>query len=87
MKKFITFVTLTIIFTTQLFAASKNPLKIFKKEILGGEAKKKMALAYDSLTKHKEILHYNKDEEAIEITLDYSMKGHPEDWELSDEQA
>ena len=87
MKKFITFVTLTIIFTTQLFAASKNPLKIFKKEILGGEAKKKMALAYDSLTKHKEILHYNKDEEAIEITLDYSMKGHPEDWDLSDEQA
>jgi len=87
MKKFITFVTLTIIFTTQLFAASKNPLKIFKKEILGGEAKKKMAPAYDSLTKHKEILHYNKDEEAIEITLDYSMEGHPEDWNLSDDQA
>ena len=87
MKKFITFVTLTIIFTTQLFAASKNPLKIFKKEILGGEAKKKMALAYDSLTKHKDILRYNEDEKAIEITLDYSMKGHPEDWDLSDEQA
>ena len=87
MKKFIIFVSILIIFTTQLFAASKNPLKIFKKEILGGEAKKKMALAYDSLTKHKEILHYNKDEEAIEITLDYSMKGHPEDWDLSDEQA
>ena len=87
MKKFIIFVTILVIFTTQLFAASKNPLKIFKKEILGGEAKKKMALAYDSLTKHKEILHYNKDEEAIEITLDYSMKGHPEDWDLSDEQA
>ena len=46
-----------------------------------------MALAYDSLTKHKDILHYNEDEEAIEITLDYSMKGHPEDWDLSDEQA
>ena len=87
MKKFITFVTLTIIFTTQSFAASKNPLKIFKKEILGGEAKKKMALAYDSLTKHKDILRYNEDEKAIEITLDYSMKGHPEDWDLSDEQA
>ena len=87
MKKFITFVTLAIIFTTQLFAASKNPLKIFKKEILGGEAKKKMALAYDSLTKHKDILRYNEDEKAIEITLDYSMKGHPEDWDLSDEQA
>ena len=25
------------------------------------------------------LYHYNKDEEAIEITLDYSMKGHPED--------
>ena len=87
MKKIITFVFISIIFTTQLFAASKSPLKIFKKEILGGDAKKKMALAYDSLTKHKEILHYNKDEEAIEITLDYSMKGHPEDWDLSDEQA
>ena len=87
MKKIITFVAISIIFTTQLFAASKSPLKIFKKEILGGDAKKKMALAYDSLTKHKEILHYNKDEEAIEITLDYSMKGHPEDWDLSDEQA
>ena len=87
MKKIITFVSISIIFTTQLFAASKSPLKIFKKEILGGDAKKKMALAYDSLTKHKEILHYNKDEEAIEITLDYSMKGHPEDWDLSDEQA
>ena len=87
MKKIITFVAISIIFTTQLFAASKSPLKIFKKEILGGDAKKKMALAYDSLTKHKEILHYNKDEKAIEITLDYSMKGHPEDWDLSDEQA
>ena len=87
MKKIITFVSISIIFTTQLFAASKSPLKIFKKEILGGDAKKKMAIAYDSLTKHKEILHYNKDEKAIEITLDYSMKGHPEDWDLSDQQA
>ena len=87
MKKIFTVVTISIIFATQLFAASKNPLKIFKKEILGGDAKKKMALAYDSLTKHKDILRYNEDEEAIEITLDYSMKGHPEDWDLSDEQA
>ena len=87
MKKIFTVVTISIIFTTQLFAASKNPLKIFKKEILGGDAKKKMAIAYDSLTKHKDILRYNEDEEAIEITLDYSMKGHPEDWDLSDEQA
>ena len=85
MKKIFTVVTISIIFATQLFAASKNPLKIFKKEILGGDAKKKMALAYDSLTKHKDILRYNEDEEAIEITLDYSMKGHPEDWDLSDE--
>ena len=41
MKKIITVVAISIIFTTQLFAASKNPLKIFKKEILGGDAKKK----------------------------------------------
>ena len=87
MKKFLAFLIISICFTTQLFAASKNPLKIFKKKILGGDAKKKMALAYDSLTKHKDILRYNEDEEAIEITLDYSMKGHPEDWDLSDEQA
>ena len=44
MKKIFTVVTISIIFATQLFAASKNPLKIFKKEILGGDAKKKMAL-------------------------------------------
>ena len=87
MKKIFIIVALCLVFASQLFAASKNPLKIFKKEILGGDAKKKMALAYDSLTKHKDILHYNEDEEAIEITLDYSMKGHPEDWDLSDEQA
>ena len=86
MKKLLTIFILTL-FSCNISYSKDNPLKIFKKEILGGEAKKKMALAYDSLTKHKEILHYNKDEEAIEITLDYSMKGHPEDWELSDEQA
>ena len=56
MKKFLAFLIISIFFTTQLFAASKNALKIFKKEILGGDAKKKMALAYDSLTKHKDIL-------------------------------
>ena len=86
MKNLLTIFILTL-FSCNISYSKDNPLKIFKKEILGGEAKKKMALAYDSLTKHKEILHYNKDEEAIEITLDYSMKGHPEDWELSDEQA
>ncbi len=86
MKNLLTIFILTL-FSCNISYSKDNPLKIFKKEILGGDAKKKMALAYDSLTKHKEILHYNKDEEAIEITLDYSMKGHPEDWELSDEQA
>ena len=30
MKKIFTVVTISIIFTTQLFAASKNPFKIFK---------------------------------------------------------
>ena len=73
MKKLLTIFILTL-FSCNISYSKDNPLKIFKKEILGGEAKKKMALAYDSLTKHKEILHYNKDEEAIEITLDYSMK-------------
>ena len=70
-----------------LNAFAEKPLNIFKNEILKEEAKKKMSLAYDSLKKHKQILNYNKDEEAIEITLDYSMEGHPEDWNLSDDQA
>ena len=70
-----------------LNAFAEKPLNIFKNEILTEEAKKKMSLAYDSLKKHKQILNYNKDEEAIEITLDYSMEGHPEDWNLSDDQA
>ena len=86
MKKILTIFILTL-FSCNISYSKDNPLKIFKKEILGGEAKKKMALAYDSLTKHKDILRYNEDEKAIEITLDYSMKGHPEDWDLSDEQA
>ena len=50
-----------------------NPLKIFKKEILGEEAKKKMSLAYDSITKHNKILKYNEEEKAIEITLDSTI--------------
>ena len=86
MKKLLTII-ISALLICNISYSKDNPLKIFKKEILGGDAKKKMALAYDSLTKHKEILHYNKDEEAIEITLDYSMKGHPEDWDLSDDQA
>ena len=86
MKKILTIIISTLLICNISYSKD-NPLKIFKKEILGGDAKKKMALAYDSLTKHKEILHYNKDEEAIEITLDYSMEGHPEDWNLSDDQA
>ena len=86
MKKILTIFILTL-FSCNISYSKDNPLKIFKKEILGDDAKKEMALAYDSLTKHKEILHYNKDEEAIEITLDYSMKGHSEDWDLSDDQA
>ena len=88
MKKFIlTLFSLIFFLNTSVFAEKINAFKKFKKDILGEEAKKKMSLAYDSLTKHKEILNYNEDEEAVEITLDYSMKGHPEDWDLSDDQA
>ena len=86
MKNLLTIFILTL-FSCNISYSKDNPLKIFKKEILGDDAKKEMTLAYDSLTKHKEILNYNKDEEAIEITLDYSMKGHSEDWDLSDDQA
>ena len=88
MKKFLlTLFSLIFFLNTSVFAEKINAFKKFKKEILGEEAKKKMSLAYDSLTKHKQILNYNEDEEAVEITLDYSMKGHPEDWDLSDDQA
>ena len=52
MKKIFTVVTISIIFATQLFAASKNPLKIFKKEILGGDAKKKMSLFFNTMMFH-----------------------------------
>ncbi len=88
MKKFLIIIFSLIFFlNTNVFAEKVDALKKFKKDILGEEAKKKMSLAYDSLTKHKKILNYNEDEEAVDITLDYSMKGHPEDWDLSDDQA
>ena len=86
-KNLIIIFSLIFLINTNVFAEKVDALKKFKKEILGEEAKKKMSLAYDSLTKHKQILNYNEDEEAVEITLDYSMKGHPEDWDLSDDQA
>ena len=86
-KNLIIIFSLIFFINTNVFAKKVDALKKFKKEILGEEAKKKMSLAYDSLTKHKEILNYTEDEEAVEITLDYSMMGHPEDWDLSDDQA
>lgn len=86
MKKILTIIILTLL-SSNISYSKDNPLKIFKKEILGEEAKKKMSLAYDSLTRHNKILKYNEEEKAIEITLDYSMEGHPEDWNLSDDQA
>ena len=86
-KNLIIIFSLIFFINTNVFAENIDALKKFKKDILGEEAKKKMGLAYDSLTKHKQILNYNIDEEAVEITLDYSMKGHPEDWNLSDDQA
>ena len=58
MKKILTTIIISLLLCN--FSYSKdNPLKIFKKEILGEEAKKKMSLAYDSLTKHNKILKYN----------------------------
>ena len=63
MKKFITFVTLTIIFTTQLFAASKNPLKIFKKD---GAAKDGLSKCVENFSDFSDLenngcyVHYQK---------------------------
>ena len=39
-KLFTTLILILIFLCSNLFAASKNPLKIFKKDILGGDAKK-----------------------------------------------
>ena len=67
MKKNLTIIFSLIFFiNTTVFAEKVDALKKFKKEILGEEAKKKMSLAYDSLTKHKQILNYNTDEEAVD---------------------
>ena len=55
MKKFITFVILTIIFTTKLFAASENPYKFLKKEVLIGKAKSEMKNDTRSISKKKAL--------------------------------
>ena len=85
-KLFTTLILILIFLCSNLFAASKNPLKIFKKDILGGDAKK-FYKAEDSLNNEEEILSYSNADKAIGITLDYEMEGHPEDWNVSDSQA
>ena len=56
-KLLLTLFYLIFFLNTIVFAEKIDALKKFKKDILGEEAKKKMSLAYDSLTKHKEILN------------------------------
>ena len=85
-KLFTTLILILIFLCSNLFAASKNPLKIFKKDILGGDAKK-FYKAEDSLNNEEDILSYSNADKAIGITLDYEMEGHPEDWNVSDSQA
>ena len=83
MKKLLTIIILTLL-SCNISYAKDNSLKIFKKEILGADAKKKMGLAYNSLKKHKNILSFDKKDKAINIMLDTKMKGHKEDWDISD---
>ena len=87
MKKFITFVILTIIFTTQLFAASENPYKFLKKEVLIGKAKSEMKNDTRSISKKKALsIFEDSDGKAIKITLDTKFKGHKNDWERTGER-
>jgi hypothetical protein len=59
-----------------------NPLKIFKKEILGGDAKKHMKQSLRQSKPLKKILSVVKDQndKAVNIQLDVKTKGHTKDW-------
>ena len=64
-KLFLIFLT-SFILCSNLFASSKDLLKIFKKDILGGDAKK-FYKAEDSLNKEEKILSYSASNKNIDL--------------------
>ena len=82
MKKFLAILVLGLLIQIPLQATSKeNPLKLFKKEILGADAKK-MVISGRSIKKTKKVLSVVEEGEdkAVKIELDVSAKGHKGDW-------
>ena len=82
MKKLLGIVVLGLIFVSQSYAASKqNPLKVFKNEILGADAKK-MEISMRSIKKTKKVLSIvgDEDDKAVKIKITKKLKGHKDDW-------
>ena len=82
MKILLGIVVLGLIFVSQSYAASKqNPLKVFKNEILGADAKK-MEISMRSIKKTKKVLSIVGDEadKAVKIKITKELKGHKDDW-------
>ena len=82
MKKLLGIVVLGLLIQIPLQATSKeNPLKVFKNEILGADAKK-MVISGRSIKKTKKVLSVVEEGEgkAVKIELDVSTKGHKGDW-------
>ena len=89
MKKILWIVVISMIFVSQLYAAKKeNPLKVFKKEILGADAKKHMKQSLRQSKPLKKILSVvgDDDDKAVNIRLDVKTKGHKEDWNRKGER-
>ena len=87
MKKILTVFFLTL-FSCNISYSKDNPLKIFKKEILGGDAKKHMKQSLRQSKPLKKILSVVKDEndKAVNIQLDVKTKGHTKDWNRKGER-
>ncbi len=87
MKKILTVFFITL-FSCNISYSKDNPLKIFKKEILGGDAKKHMKQSLRQSKPLKKILSVVKDEndKAVNIQLDVKTKGHTKDWNRKGER-
>ena len=87
MKKILTIIILTLL-SSNISYSKDNPLKIFKKEILGGDAKKHMKQSLRQSKPLKKILSVVKDEndKAVNIQLDVKTKGHTKDWNRKGER-
>ena len=87
MKKILTIIT-SILLISNISYSKDNPLKIFKKEILGGDAKKHMKQSLRQSKPLKKILSVVKDgdDKAVNIRLDVKTKGHKKDWNRKGER-